>query len=129
MSCPAANDCFVVGNTEGDFTRSAFAARGDGSTWSTVDLPSASFPVVSDVYCAGASDCTAVGSFYNFPIGFNTLVDHWDGTGWSTVSSPNPALGRTNSLASVTCTSATDCTAVGSTISDAYQRTLVERHT
>jgi hypothetical protein len=34
-----------------------------------------------------------------------------------------------SNVESVTCSSATDCTAVGTTISDAYERTVVERHT
>jgi hypothetical protein len=47
---------------------------------------------------------------------------------WSTFPSPNPAFGRDNSLDGIACTRPTECVAVGSWISDAFQCTLVERY-
>jgi hypothetical protein len=43
------------------------------------------------------------------------------------VSSPNPVSARSSSLAAVACPSAASCFAVGGSVSDAYQRTLIER--
>jgi hypothetical protein len=40
-----------------------------------------------------------------------TLVDHWDGTGWSTVPSPNPSTGGI--LTDVTCLGPSQCWASG----------------
>ncbi|MDQ1434146.1 MAG: hypothetical protein QOF59_962 [Actinomycetota bacterium] len=128
VSCTAANACTIVAHSENDFlVITAFAAHWNGSTWASASLPSPGVPFPSDVSCLSASDCTAVGNYFDFPLLRKTLVDHWDGSAWSTVPSPSPAFGRDNSLDGVTCTGATECTAVGSWISDAFQHTLVER--
>jgi hypothetical protein len=54
-----------------------------------------------------------------------TLVEHWDGTNWSVVTSPNTSAQQYNEFESVTCTSASDCWGVGEYYSNAYQ-TLIE---
>ena len=43
----------------------------------------------------------------------NTLVQHWDGTSWSILSSPNPPGATISQLAGVSCSSTTNCVAVG----------------
>src|SRR5207253_10073902 len=54
--------------------------------------------------------------------GTRTLTEHWDGSTWTLVDSPNPTTAGgvvTNvSLNAVGCTSASDCWALGSTASD-----------
>jgi hypothetical protein len=47
----------------------------------------------------------------------------WDGTDWSIVSSPN--AGSNDSLSSVSCLSASECVAVGSTITGSGSESLV----
>jgi hypothetical protein len=67
------------------------------------------------VSCPSAGDCWAVG--YQSSSGpRQTLIEHWDGSAWSTVTSGNENNGSTlqnNELSGVTCTSAADCWAVG----------------
>jgi hypothetical protein len=42
-----------------------------------------------------------------------TLIEHWDGSTWTLVTSPDTSPSETNELAAVSCTSSTDCWAVG----------------
>jgi hypothetical protein len=53
------------------------------------------------------------------------LVESWNGTDWSTVSSPSPGT-SSNVLNAVSCTSSTDCVAVGTDASSGSLQTLVE---
>jgi hypothetical protein len=63
------------------------------------------------------SDCWAVGYYCTTTNCFDgapqTLIEHWDGTSWAIVSSPNTSTTLFNSLWGVTCVSASDCWAVG----------------
>jgi len=64
---------------------------------------------------------------YALNIPFNTLTEHWNGTAWSIVTSPNASQG--NVLSGVTCTSASDCWAVGEySNGSSYSQTLIERY-
>jgi len=77
-----------------------------------------------------ASDLWAVGEAVapNTPI--KTLVEHFDGTKWSLIPSPNPLTGASdfNILTAVTATSPSDATAVGFVLDSAAiaEFTLVE---
>jgi len=64
---------------------------------------------LESVTCASASDCWAVGSVNRY----HTVIQHWDGTSWSMVSSPNAGSEDYNLLQSVTCASSNNCWAVG----------------
>src|SRR5207249_3636353 len=79
--------------------------------WSIVTSPNTR--ALSGVTCTSPSDCWAVGSYRN---GFynQTLIEHWNGTAWSIVTSPNTSTTQSNGLSGVTCTSASNCWAVGS---------------
>ena len=68
----------------------------------------------------------AVGNFTTASGSEQTLIEHWNGTSWSVVASPNPGAGGLNGVAIV---SATDSWAVGdffNTTSSATQ-TLIEQ--
>src|SRR5207302_643268 len=62
-----------------------------------------------------AADCWAIGFYFNgtAPNNSQTLTEHWDGMSWSIVPSPNGGT-QHNELDGVTCTSASNCWAVGS---------------
>jgi hypothetical protein len=86
-------------------------------TWSLVPSPNTGptqYNTLYGVACPSASDCWAVG-YYQAGTGSHsrTLIEHWDGSSWSIVSSPNSSASESNFLLGVTCTSATDCWAVG----------------
>lgn len=137
VSCTAANACAVVGTDVQEplpiagCSTIGFAARWDGTSWSSEYVAShCDYFSPLDVTCTSSTDCTAVGvQRAGVTVGYNnTLVEHWDGTGWSIGTSPNPTTASDSSLAAVACPSATVCFAVGTAVSDAYQRTLIERY-
>ncbi|MEP7015449.1 MAG: dockerin type I repeat-containing protein, partial [Verrucomicrobiota bacterium] len=80
-----------------------------------------------DVVCTSTSDCWAVGYYGMFgtPDNYLTLIQHWNGSSWSVVDSPNPDP-TYNLLFGVTCSSASDCWAVGKFNSGNY-RTLTAK--
>jgi len=55
----------------------------------------------------------------------STLVEHWNGTTWAIVASPNPADGAT--LSGISCPSATACYAVGDFRSGSPSFTFAEQ--
>ena len=67
--------------------------------------------VLSGVACQNATSCFAVGNYTNQLV-TSTLTEHWDGTSWTIVPSPNPPSSTSNELVGVTC-SAINCVAVG----------------
>jgi hypothetical protein len=120
VSCAAPNNCVAVGSK----LKAAFADHWNGSSWNAVTLtsPSANRTLyLSSVSCVNAFNCTAVGTnalkgFSGGRPGFwSTLVEHWNGTTWSMVPSPNRAV-LGNDLAEISCTRADDCIAVGSSV-------------
>jgi hypothetical protein len=78
-------------------------------TWQPVSAPAAgSENELRDVHALAANDVWAVGSFDST----STLTEHWNGTTWSVVSSPNAATG-TSALLAVHGIASDDVWAVG----------------
>jgi subtilisin family serine protease len=68
-----------------------------------------------DVSCVSATDCTAVGWFWNISASEQgPLAEHWNGKDWSLQSIPYPA-GKSHATESsgISCSSASWCVAVG----------------
>jgi hypothetical protein len=124
VSANSATDAWAVGDYVVNPTTGAsdtLALHWNGTKWIKVASPNpggtnsdaSSLTSVS----ASATDAWAVGSYFN-PTTFaiDTLALHWNGTKWSTVSTPNPggtgAFG-TSFLSGVSANSATDAWAVG----------------
>ena len=122
VSCASARACAAVGYYDNGATLVALAERWNGTTWSIEHTPKptgASFSVLGGVSCASASACTGVGYYDNGTPGGTladsvTLAERWNGTRWSVEHTPNPTGGSQSQLIGVSCTSASDCTAVGS---------------
>src|SRR5215469_3562962 len=95
--------------------------------WAIVPSPNNTSPATNELYataCAAVNDCWAVG-YWNASTGYQTLIEHWDGSAWTIVPSPNKV--GNNILQGVTCLSSSDCWAVGNADDpDIHQRTLVE---
>jgi hypothetical protein len=101
----------------------------DGVRWRTVPSPSpggANGSYLEGVSVVSAADVWAVGNYYaNAALtDVNTLVEHWDGTSWTTVASPSPK-GYVD-LAAVSAVSASDAWAVGVQRTPRETTTLVE---
>jgi hypothetical protein len=112
----AASDCWAVG-TIGN-PEQTVTLHSDNGEWVTVSSPNVAGPAESHlegIACPSPSDCWAAGYYRNTSVSgipLQTLIEHWDGTSWSIVSSPNPSTTE-NYLYSVTCPSGSDCWAVG----------------
>lgn len=114
---------FIMGGTT--------AAWATGSTtWKIIPNPtpdsstSSSFRSIAAV---SSKDVWAVGYYVDSQTQkYRTLIEHWNGTRWSVVKSPNPGAAY-NILNGVTAISATDIWAVGYyTRDDGADQTLTE---
>jgi len=133
VSCPNAPNCFAVGYEDTYIYEPVTLAEQwkNGKTWSAVwNFRSNALRELTGVSCTSVTNCTAVG-WSNAIDGFDefgpltTLVQHWNGTTWSTGTSSGPST--TNSeLSAVSCTSTTNCVAVGDYNGSRSQSTLVE---
>src|SRR6267378_4518560 len=114
VTCVSAPDCWAVGfYVASSGAPQTLVEHWDGIAWAAVPSPNASRynNVLSDVTCVSASNCWAVGFYVSGPSVYQTLIERWDGTSWTIVTSPNAA--QINLLNSATCVSASDCWAVG----------------
>lgn len=108
-----------------------FAERWDGTSWSVIPMPAPSDATDSRLFgvsCTAANACTAAGVDITSG-GDLTLVERWDGSSWSIQPTPNPTGAGDSSIRSVSCTSATRCTAAGEALGDyvdGSDHTLVE---
>lgn len=88
----------------------------NGTAWKQVASPN---PAGStDTYLQGvsagsASDAWAAGYYYKTGLGYATLTEHWNGTKWTVVASPNPAGITSNYLYAVSTLSGTAAWATG----------------
>ncbi len=138
VSCPSPSSCAAVGEYYHPAPRYALIEHWNGSAWSIVKGPPPSAHLtagLSGVSCSGVSDCTAVGSSTRIvpqpttgPPPVRTLVEHWNGSAWSIVKSPNPPA-ASNRLTGVACSRAWGCMAVGQSggSMNLHVRTLAER--
>jgi hypothetical protein len=91
----------------------------DGRHWSIQPTPnpsaseSYSYNELASVSCTSASVCLASGSGYDDGT-TDGYVERWDGSDWSATSIPSPAGSTYAALSSLSCTSDTTCTGVGS---------------
>ncbi len=98
-------------------------------SWSLATAPSPSTVEDSGLYgvsCVSGSFCVAVG--YNEPTSFaQTLIEQWNGTTWSIVTSPNSSTTEDNVLEGVSCVSVSFCVAVGFADGTSVNSALVEQ--
>ncbi len=123
-SCSSQTACTAVGyyiNSSG--TKVALGERWNGTEWSVqsaLNPTGAKESKLRSVSCTSATICVAVGSYYTKTTGGiperMTLAERWNGTEWSIQSTPNPVGAKYSEvrLQSVSCTSSSACTAVGS---------------
>jgi hypothetical protein len=115
VSARTASDAWAVGSyIGGDFVAHTLIQHWEGSSWTVVTSPDGG-PAVNVLYgvaAVAADNVWAVGRSGNANGTLRTLIEHWDGSAWSVVASPNP--GATNNLLnSIVAVSANDIWAVG----------------
>jgi hypothetical protein len=115
VSAPSASDAWAVGwyrNTAGQYR--TLAEHWNGTSWRLVAAPSvgSNSNFLNGVAALSATNAWAVGYYLNASFVNRPLIEHWDGTRWSVVPSPNPGTGSF-SLSAVAALSATDVWAFG----------------
>src|SRR5207249_3566210 len=132
VAAVAPNDIWAVGRSSNslDAIQRTLVEHWDGTSWSIVPSPSPASAnnALNAVVALSANNVWAVG-YYNAD-GYHgqTLVEHWDGSAWSVVPSPNVgSSSTTNALWGVAAVSGSDIWAVGLYITSTnYYLTLVE---
>lgn len=117
VSCVSAASCTAVGTyTNKSGVEVTLAEHWNGSTWaiqSTPNRPRAAETGLEAVSCASATSCTAVGWYATNTVDA-PFAEHWNGSTWAIQPTPDPTTTYSGGLAGVSCVSATNCTAVGS---------------
>jgi hypothetical protein len=129
----AANDVWAVGsysNNQQVSDTQTLIEHWNGAKWSIVSSPSpgAYTNILSGVAAVSANDVWAVGNYSPNGGSIPTLIEHWNGTQWSIVSSPSP--NNDAFLNNVTAVSAANVWAVGYYFSNGFSgagsQTLIE---
>lgn len=133
MDAVSADDVWAVGYYVDDSQFLGFTENWNGTSWQVVSaaIPSGStFTEITSVSAVSANDAWAVGWSNADSSPTPSLIEQWNGTSWSVVSSPNPAGATLSDLYGVSALSATDTWAVGDYSPGATDpnNTLVERH-
>ena len=120
----SANDIWAVGSGFGTLIE-----HWNGTQWSIVTSPSpgSEYNDLNGVAAIAANDVWAVGSYSNNPQvpDTNTLIEHWNGTKWSFVTSPSPGP-YSNTLSAVVAVSTNNVWAVGNSSNGGTVLTLIE---
>jgi hypothetical protein len=115
VSCASATACLALGSYRGTQQLDVpFAEVWNGATWSLGKRPAnpSAEAVLTGVSCFAPNACIAVG-YGNSTTAPSTLAETWNGTSWSIQPTPDQPGAEESVLSSVSCTSATACTAVG----------------
>jgi lysophospholipase L1-like esterase len=124
VSCAEATACMAVGSSEeGTPGAAPLAETWNGSHWSlsgaVIGSPGSDLLGVS---CPVAGWCAAVGS--DGQEGFGEI---WNGTGWTEYGIAAPSGSQSVTLLGVSCTSPSDCLAIGFYIdASGYEQALIE---
>lgn len=117
ISCTVITGCMAVGFFRNSSSKNMpLAERYPGSIWKLEEPPiptSALEGQLAGVSCIKTTACTAAGQFKSSAKKITPLTDTWNGTSWTAHELSSPSGAKASSLAAVSCTSATSCTAVG----------------
>lgn len=118
-------DIWAVGRYGSGPRSETLTLHWNGVQWSFVYSPSPgnASNAFNYVDALTANDVWAVGYSYSTGNGWRTLIEHWNGTQWIIVPSPNPDIAQ-NYLLGVSAISDNDVWAVGYYSSDSGLRTL-----
>ncbi|MDQ2807905.1 MAG: S-layer homology domain-containing protein, partial [Chloroflexota bacterium] len=127
VSALANNDVWAVGEyVNGGFVQT-LVEHWNGSAWSVFASPNpgSSTNILNGVSAFSSNDVWAVGYYHDNGNSTQTLVEHWNGTVWSVVPSPNSA-GGANELYGVSALPSGEVWAVGDY--GGPRQTLVEQY-
>ncbi|MBO0838563.1 MAG: hypothetical protein J2P28_24040, partial [Actinobacteria bacterium] len=114
VSCVAADFCEAVGIGPAG---NGAAAAWNGTSWVPQSAPTPAGEdslSLNSVSCTSRQFCESAGQASSSTgFGSVTAAEVWDGTAWTVQPTPNPASSASSTLNGVSCTSATNCAAVG----------------
>ena len=118
VAASSSTDAWAVGHRfdSVDHAGHVLIEHHDGTMWTispSTDGPAAVQSALSGVAARTASDAWAVGSFTRANNLVRTLIEHWDGTAWTRVKSPNAGQPAGGDLSGVAALAADDVWAVG----------------
>jgi hypothetical protein len=122
----ASEDVWAVGYSERAKEYTTLVEHWDGDRWRVVESPNvgtSQFNTLTSVDALSDTDAWAVGS-YRTATSRKTLIQRWDGTSWTIVSSPNPGT-LSNSLLDIAAAGSGEIWAVGWKSSGEGLRSLV----
>jgi hypothetical protein len=124
----APNDAWATGFfTDASFVANTLVEHWDGSSWNVVPSPNngGNGSYLQAVTALAADDVWAAGYYVDDNQVNETLVEHWDGTSWNIVSSPNRGIDGSQ-LYGIAAASGTDIWAVGNSGQGNGVLTLIE---
>jgi hypothetical protein len=96
-------------------------------SWMIVSSPSVPGATLSGVAAVSADDIWAVGNSEDTNFVRSTLAEHWNGSGWSVVSTPNTSAQFGSALSAVTTLATNNVWAVGYSFGSNGDTTLIEQ--
>src|SRR6266516_976071 len=125
VSAVSTSDVWAVGTFWSCSLFKTMALHWNGTVWSVVSTPNPganNYNELYDVVAVASNDVWAVGYYYaGQGEAARTLTEHWNGSKWSVVSSPN--VGTTSTISAITSVSPGELWAVGYTYSMKSDRT------
>ncbi|MGB7052165.1 MAG: hypothetical protein WBG41_11395 [Acidimicrobiales bacterium] len=135
VACPSTTQCVAVGYSLSSAGTIPIVEQWNGSSWTLLNPPvptGSADNELTGISCPTSSACFATGRTYptssSAPL---TLAEAWNGTNWSTMTTPNPTGLVGAFFNSVSCLNSTTCEAAGEGLIDESgdTQTLVERLT
>lgn len=130
VAATSARDVWAVGSYNSGGAFKTLIEHWDGARWTIVPSPDPASGfhttnTLGGVVALTRKNAWAFGFYEKATTTFRTLIEHWDGTKWSVVRSPNSGPGE-NTLDAAVARSATDIWAVGYHNDPDHRRTLTE---
>jgi hypothetical protein len=129
VSCTSGSSCVTVGDYDTSSGTEMLAERWNGTNWAIQSTPNpggGSDSSLGGVSCTAAAACTATGSYFN-GTAQASLAERWNGTSWTTQSTPNRVDATATNLVAVSCPSASECVAAGSATQGHMTKTDAEK--
>src|SRR5215470_972883 len=130
VASASAKDVWAVGSYSTGSAYKTLIEHWNGARWTIVSSPNPATGfhttnTLGAVVAIAPKNAWAFGFYEKQTTSFRTLVEHWDGTKWSVVPSPNAGSGE-NALQAAVARNAGDIWAVGYRNDPGHRRTLTE---
>ena len=132
VHCQSSSSCIAVGQYSTATVTKTLALHWSNNRWTRTKTPNpvAAVSGLSGLSCTSPTSCIAVGGYFvsagNWSSHYS-LAEHWNGTDWTIVPTPDVPDAYDSVLTGVACAAPTDCFAVGYSHTTLGTRPLVQR--